>query len=234
MGKIFDPESGIMQTLGRLGDLMLLSMLFFVTSLPIITIGASATAVYTVCFRFGTERETGVISGFFKAFRDNFKQATILWILLLAVLIASGFSVLFFSAQQGSARMMAFPGLILILFLVFVTGYLFPLLSQFSNTNHMMLRNAMLLSIAYLPRSLVIAVAYLFPLVLFILYPVIFLRLVPMWFALYSGCISFMICRMLRKVFAPLYPQDSDPEESEAESEDEEAFGNLEDDPEGL
>ena len=54
-----------------------------VVIVPGVTIGAAVTALYTVCFRFGTQRERGVLKSYFAAFRDNFRQSTAAWLTLL-------------------------------------------------------------------------------------------------------------------------------------------------------
>ena len=81
--KLFSPDSKFMIAMSRLADLTLLNLLFLITCIPLFTVGAASTALYTVAFRIGTVRETGVIKPYFRAFRDNFRQATILWLLLV-------------------------------------------------------------------------------------------------------------------------------------------------------
>ena len=64
-----------MTAMSRAADLMLLNLFFLFTSIPIVTIGPSAAALYTVVFRMGTRREQGTVRAYFRAFRDNFRQA---------------------------------------------------------------------------------------------------------------------------------------------------------------
>ena len=74
----FSLDSKFMQALSRIADLILLNLVFLVTCIPIFTIGAASAALYSVAFRLGTEREEGVFRCYFRAFRNNFKQGTIL------------------------------------------------------------------------------------------------------------------------------------------------------------
>lgn len=71
-----------------------LNILWLVCSLPIVTIGASTTALFYVTLKMAEDRDDGLTRMFFKAFRENFKPATKLWLILLTVgsfLVADGF-----------------------------------------------------------------------------------------------------------------------------------------------
>ena len=83
MLSFLNPESKFMLAMSRIGDLLLLNLMFLISCVPIFTIGAASTAMYTLCFRFDTDREQGLIKSYLIAFRDNFKQATVIWLILL-------------------------------------------------------------------------------------------------------------------------------------------------------
>ena len=68
---------------GFLGQLIALNLLWIVCSLPVITAGASITALYSVMFKIIKKEEGYIIKSFLKAFRQNFKQSTIIWLLLI-------------------------------------------------------------------------------------------------------------------------------------------------------
>ena len=71
MGGFFSLDSKFMQAMSRVADLIILNVIYLVTCLPVITIGAAGTAMYTVCFRLGTDREGSLVKGYFRAFRDD-------------------------------------------------------------------------------------------------------------------------------------------------------------------
>ena len=83
MGGFFSLDSKFMQVMSRVADLIILNVIYLVTCLPVVTIGAASTALYTVCFRLGTAREGSLVKGYFRAFRDEFRQATLIWLFLL-------------------------------------------------------------------------------------------------------------------------------------------------------
>lgn len=200
---LFSPDSKFMQVLSRLTDIILLNMVFLLTCLPIFTIGAANTALYTVCFRMDTDREEGLFRTYFRAFRDNFRQGTVLWLILLLFGSAACVNTLLFLSQSGILRYAFALFIILFVLVIMVFSYTFPLLSQFSNTVKDTLKNAILLSIAYLPRSILMAAINLFPWVLLVVNLYSFLQLGFLWVVLYFGAAAFFHSRVLHKVFAP-------------------------------
>ena len=69
MTKFFSLDSPFMRAMSRIADLMILNFLFILTSIPIFTIGAGLTALYTVCFRLGTDDEGSTAKDYFRAFK---------------------------------------------------------------------------------------------------------------------------------------------------------------------
>lgn len=203
MQTLFSPDSKFMQAMSRIGDLLLLNVLFLFTCVPIITIGAACTAMYTVCFRFGSDRERGIIRSYFRAFRENFKQATVLWLIILLCGVTAGFNICLFNSISGSVRYAFILFAILFVMVLLIGAYTFPLLSQFDNDIRSTLKNALILSLGYLPRSVVIAALNVFPFVLMVLDFYAFLQAAFLWVALYFSTAAYLNTFLLKKVFAP-------------------------------
>ena len=87
MGGIFNLDSTFMKYANKFADLMFLNMITIIFCIPIFTIGASLTAMHTMVLKIYRDEESYVIKGFFKAFKENFKQATIMWLLYLVMLL---------------------------------------------------------------------------------------------------------------------------------------------------
>ena len=83
MGGFFSLDSKFMQVMSRVADLIILNVIYLVTCLPVVTIGAAGTALDTGGLRPGTVREGSLVKGYFRAFRDEFRQATLIWLFLL-------------------------------------------------------------------------------------------------------------------------------------------------------
>lgn len=86
MRRLFDLESPLMVFLFKVFDSLLLSILWIICSLPVITIGASSAALYTAVYRCLQKEESYLLRTFFGAFRENWKRSTLSWLVVLAVL----------------------------------------------------------------------------------------------------------------------------------------------------
>lgn len=203
MNALFSPDSKFMTAMSRVADLVSLNILFLITCLPLFTIGAASTALYTVLFRFGTDRERGLFKSYFRAFRDNFRQGTVLWLILALFLAASCVNTLLFYNLDGIVQYFFIPCAALAVLAVFLASYVFPLLSQFSNDTRSTLKNALILSLGYLPRSLAIAAVNLLPWGLLFCNLYVFLQTGFLWVFLYFSAAGYLNTLLLKKVFAP-------------------------------
>lgn len=210
MSSIFSMDSRFMRMMGRLGDLVILNLVFLVTCIPVFTIGAALTGLYTVCFRMGTQRERGVIRSYFQAFRENFKQGTVLWLILLLWGVCTLVDAGLFYPLSGGAHYLFLVFLLLFAVAVLVGSYIFPLLSQFDSGNKQMLKNALLLSVGYLPRSLLMAALNLFPFLCLWYSLMLFLETAFLWIFLYFAAAAYLNTRLLKKVFAPFMPEEEE------------------------
>ena len=131
----FDSESPLSRLLGRVLDIVVLSVLWLVCSLPIVTIGPASAALYYSCAKCLRHQEPGPYRNFFSAFRQNLKTgigATVVF-LLLAVLLSAGYQLLAAAAGVGSSVWNAVRVMYLVLLVipVSVAACAFPLLSAF-------------------------------------------------------------------------------------------------------
>lgn len=86
MNKLFGIDSPLMGALMKIGDLLCLSVLWLVFSLPVFTIGASSAALYAAVHHCLRRSGAGVWKSFWNAFRENFKRSTLAWLIELVVL----------------------------------------------------------------------------------------------------------------------------------------------------
>ena len=154
-------DSPLMRFLTKIADLMVLNILFCVTSIPLFTIGASWTALYSVTLKMVRDEEGSIFRSYFQSFRQNFRQATLLWLGVLAVLTLM---VLDIRALNGMTEGMV-PGLLrvgvelLAILGIMVLQYLFPSLARFEASLADTLKNACILAIANLPRTALMTAA---------------------------------------------------------------------------
>ena len=134
-GKLFDMDNPVWKYLGRIWDAIWLTILWLVCSLPIITIGASSTAASYVALKVMKDEEGSLTKQFFYSFKQNFKQATIIWLVALLFTIVLGVNFWFYY-QLNNAFSKVFMIVLIVLSVVFtmVLHYIFPVLAKFDNS----------------------------------------------------------------------------------------------------
>lgn len=188
----------------KVGDLLLVNLLFVVCSLPVVTIGASATAMYYVLGRIRRQEGT-VTKDFFRSFRENFRQATLYWGVLLLVALALYWNFRLISGWTGTLYSVMMVSLILVSWFAVSWGSLvFPLLSRFDNTSAVTARNAGILVLAVPLRTLAAAAINSLPVALAVFLPGVFALAAVLWlFCLFSAGAYGILC-LLSPVFTQL------------------------------
>jgi len=149
MASIFAPDSTLMRFLTRVADLMILNVLFLATSLAIVTLPASLTALCFVSLRIATDTDRTITGDYLRSFRQNFRQSTLIGLLVAGVgaALAAWYVVVTQLVEDGVLR---FVLLAIWYVLVFVAAmwalYVFPYLAKFEGTTREVLRNARLMS----------------------------------------------------------------------------------------
>ena len=202
---LFDPDSRFSQFLIRLCDLILLNVVYLLTCLPLFTIGAATAALYDTVFRMDTEREGKLMATYFHAFRENFRQGTAVWLLLVVYGIAIWMNMNIFSDMGSQFGYGLFVlSMVIVVIGLFVAAYVFPLMSRFQYKTGALLQNALLLSVLYLPRTLLVCIINAFPWGLLLVNLYAFCKLGFLWFALYFAAAAYFNSRVLKKVLEDL------------------------------
>ena len=142
-------------------DIVTLHILWLIYSIPIITIGASTTALYYSCMKRIRTGEGYVTRNFRRSFRENFRQSTVIWL----VLLITGF-VFFLDLRIGMALDGAMGTVMLVSCSVFLIPllllgiYIFPVQAKFENPIFGNIKNALIMSIRHFPCSLLLIVIY--------------------------------------------------------------------------
>lgn len=157
---MFSIEGKFFRTLTKIGDFLILGVLGIIFSIPVITVGASLTAMSSVGMKLVKDEEGYVFRNFFHSWKSNFKQSVGIELILglLAVILCTDVSICVnWAREEGSLLpqilVYAFFGLILVLIAVAI--YVFPLLARFQNTVIGTLKNAMLLCMKHLPQTFI-------------------------------------------------------------------------------
>lgn len=157
MKNVLNMDTPFFRVMGKIGDIFLLNFIFVITSIPFITIGASVTALMTIAIKMTTNKEGYIISGYWKAFRSNFKQATVIHILLAVVGGILFFDLHFWvSLQNENAGFMIIISVIPIMVYYMVLLYVYIQQAIFENRITATMKNALLMAVKNLPGTLLL------------------------------------------------------------------------------
>lgn len=212
MGRFFNIDSPIMTGLSKLADLIWLNILTFICCIPIITVGASITALNYVALKMVRNEEGYVTRAFFKSFRQNFKQATIIWLIMLltAAVIIGDLLIFVFSGIAFSAWVKV--ALIAISVLaVFATMHVFPILARFENSVANTFKNSFYMGILSLPKTILMMVIWTVPtLISFYLF-----QAFPLVIGLGISGPVFLSAMLYNKTFKKFEPEEENIDDSE-------------------
>lgn len=96
---MFKYDSGIMSFLGKVADIVILNLLTLLCCIPIVTIGASLTAAHYTALKMHRDTDNYVFRNFFRSFKANILQSTLIWILWLVAVALSVYAYMFY--QEG-------------------------------------------------------------------------------------------------------------------------------------
>lgn len=154
---MFSMDGPLWRALNFIADVMVLHVLWLVHSLPLVTIGASTTALYYAMMKRIRTNEGQVTANFRQSFKANFRQATILWLIAAAAGAILWLDLNFCTTWGGTAGKVMLAGCSLLLVPCWMTLlYLFPVLAKFTGSVYDTFKNALLMSMRHLPMTLLL------------------------------------------------------------------------------
>lgn len=214
---IFEEGSPFQRFLNKVADLLILNLVTLVMCVPIITIGAALTAMHYVLLKMVRGEEGYIVKSFFRSFKREFGQATILWILFVALgaLMASNMVLVL----EGTGHYPIWlPSSILVAAVLelIIMIYTFALLSRFDNSVYHTLLNAVTLTFSELPRSLAMAVITLTPAIAFLTTTVLLPLLVLFGLSVPGYACAMVYDPIFRKIEKQIW-EDENAEDTEEE-----------------
>lgn len=202
MNRFFDLDSPVMRFLNRVADIVWLNILTIICCIPVITAGASLTALHYVALRMTRNEEGYITKDFFKSFKENFLQATVIWMVMLVLTagLAADFYIMAFSSVEIGpvAQILVFAAAFLLLF----GGiYIFPFQARFENTIRNTVKNAYITSVMNFPKTMLILIMYG---VFLAAYSLFFLYLVPLLIFCGISLPVFLACTFYTSIFKKL------------------------------
>ena len=217
MGELFNLDNKFFQGINKIIDCVCLSFLWVLLCIPVVTAGAATTALYYTVNKVIRNNRSYIWKEFWHAFRTNFKQSTLVWLIVIFIYAIMGIDcyIMFQYAKAGvSYGSLYIVFAVLMLIVTMWANYLFPYMARFENTLKAVLKNCVIMALLNLGKSVVLLVLFLAALVVtYVFFPAI--MILP---AVYMLLANFI----LEKVFVKYMT----PEDIEAEKERNEEFFN--------
>lgn len=215
MSSLFNMDSPVMRFLSRVCDIMILNILCIICCIPVITAGASITAMYSITLKMVRGEESYIFKGFFKAFKENFKQSTIIWLIMaaLGIFIYMDYrATAFLLGNMKSIFQILIGALSILYFMVLV--YIFPYTARFINDIKNIFKNSLLIAILNLPWTILLVVIPLGLGFITLLTTTTLIYGSMIWLLLGFASVAYLCSIILRKVFEKYEPH----EETEGEA----------------
>lgn len=183
MGGFFAMDGKGFRFFSTASELVILNLLWLICCIPLVTVGAATTALYTVIIRMVKNEDSYLVKGFFTALKENFIQATCIWLILAGAVAVLYFDFYFSShAPVEGAAVLFIPFVLIAVLVAFAALYAFPMQAVFVNRVGRTLKNSLLMALAHLPLSAAALAVALGPAV------------VPMLFSRHPGAAIFFDC----------------------------------------
>ena len=186
-----------------LGYTFALNVCFIISCLPVITIGASITALYSMCIRLQEGKEQTVVAGYKEQFKKNFKQSTAAWLIMLLYAFIMWGTYVMVNNVPGTISSIYTVVLIVELGVFCLTvPFVFPLIACYDNKLSRVFKNSLLLAIGYLGCWIKVFLAWFAPIAFFIIYPALFLAAWYVWILFMFGVIAWGSSHTIRRMLA--------------------------------
>ncbi len=211
MSSFFNLDSPIMRFLSRVCDLIILNLLTIACCIPVITAGASVTALFSVTLKMVKGEEAYIVKGFFKGFKENFKQSTIIWLIfaVLGFFLFLDYRAAVLLPGNLKSIFQVLIGAIVVLYLMVFT-YIFPYVARFRNDIKNIFKNSLLIAVLNLPWTLLMILC---PVVLAVVTFLTTATLVygsMLWVLLGFATVAYCNSIIFRKVFAKYEPKEEE------------------------
>ena len=209
-------DNVITRALSKICDMICLNVLWVICSIPIVTIGASTTALYTVMLKMVRNEEGYIFRGFFKAFKENFKQSTIIWLIVAALGVVWWIDYRVSGLMgQGISDVFRIIFLLLGFLLLTVIIYVFPLTARYENSISATFKNAIILTVAKLPYTFIMVAVLVIAVLASLWNTMMLMMALPLWFIFGVSLIAWVNSYLLRRVFTVFEQEEEDTKEKE-------------------
>ena len=226
MKKLFGYDSKFMRALGKYSDMLFLNALFIICCIPIVTIGAAQSALYSGmrALQDNYDCERSCYGAFFHGFRTGFLKITAVWCLLCsftAVSLFNLFTIAFLNVVDPYAPVWISVMAVVISAIITTPIPLFH--SRFGCTAFQLIRNAGVIAVCNPLITLLQTILLWFPVVLFFWDMPLFITITPLWLLGYYSIVSMIGVKLFNRSFRMLEENFYAQQETEQECGDDEA-----------
>ena len=205
---IFNNESALGRAMNVCGIVIAANIMFVLVSMPVVTAGPAFAAMYHVMLRFlRSDGEINPFKEFWIGLKNNFRQAIIVWLLFLVIVIIGVMDIRF--AMYAKGVMTIFKYLIYLIFgiALILVSHMAPVMAAFADSIPHLARNSVYFASKNPIRALGIAALNIGPIIL-TYYDLQRLPLYAfMWAVFGFGAIAMIISKMLIKDFNVYLPE---------------------------
>lgn len=209
----FNEDNFLYIALMKIWDLVLTNLLFIVCCIPIITIGPALSAMYTCTLKMVKGNHVGTFKTFFRAFKQNFKQSIIVWLITLIIAFILWTNYSFLKVQGGQiAEIFFYMTLIFAVILFAYSIYIYPVIAAFEGTLKMQLKNAFIFSMSKIVKTILMTIIWGFPIIITFWDVQLQPLYVFCWFFFLFSTLAYICSHWFYKMFKPYLPEDEEPE----------------------
>lgn len=206
MSNLWRMDSPFMKKMTHVTNLLLVNILWLLCSIPIATMGAATTAMYSVLFAYRRQETESVFKPFFTAFKQNFLRSTLCWLVLLALGVALCYDIILIIYGAENQIFLCIPVIIIALLVIIAGTYLFPQLALFDNKLIPMIKNSFLLFLLYPFASIAMILLTWAPWVLLLCIPQLFWITLPVWVLIGFSLCAYINTYMFQSIFKKYIP----------------------------
>lgn len=134
MQELFGVNSSFYRFMWKTMQILWLNIIWIICCIPVFTIGAANTALYYTSMKLSKNEESYITKDFFHSFRQNFRQATIIWLILMSIGLVLFINVFYYWVLYDNTNILLVLFGILIFFYFIIFTYIFPALAKFENS----------------------------------------------------------------------------------------------------
>lgn len=203
MDNLLRYDNKFFEVLEKITNIVILNILCIISSLPIITIGASITTTYSIAMKMVKDKDTYIVKDYIKIFKENLKTSTIAWSIMTIIggVIVFDLYISTLISHKLISNILQLLFIMISIVYIFTITYLFPIIAKFENTIKNTLINSTLISMQNLPYTIIIVILNLIPLLLISILPSYWGEIIFFYTVMGFGITAYINSIFFEKIF---------------------------------